>query len=155
METTRRSRGPKQYVRILLGVVAAVFAIKSFVETRSFVQHATRVQGVVRSVDRTDSIDGEGNVSSVPDIVFETSSGGEAMLRGDGNYVRIQHDYKVGEHVDVLYDQRAPADARVAEGVWLWTLTLGALGVLLLGGPALDALGIRLRLPGSSSSNCP
>jgi hypothetical protein len=87
METTRRSRGPKQYVRILLGVVAAVFAIRSFVETRAFVQHATRVQGVVRSVDRTDSIDGEGNVSAVPDIVFETSSGGEAMLRGDGNYV--------------------------------------------------------------------
>lgn len=97
-----------------------------YYDTQRLIAAAEKAPGIVVAFERRSS---KGGHSDYPVIEFATASGEIRRFTSSG-----AGRFAKGETVEVLYDARDPADARVNVFIelWLGSLALGGFGLLCL-----------------------
>lgn len=129
-----------------LGLLILVGAVYLLVRTSAFVATAARARGKV--VDLAESRNSNGSGTWHPVVSFDAGGGSYTFKSKFGSRPA---PYDIGDVVDVLYDPKNPADARIAgfRGLWLGPMLAGLLGVFFFGIAWLIWIGRNVPPPGS------
>jgi len=123
---------------LIVGLALSVLAAYFWFDTRKFLDGAAHSEGVVVAVR-------EGVPTQLWTFVaFKTANGRQVEFRSK-RPDSVSPRFPIGTRVDVLYDPRDPANARINSLIDIWGLTIAfsALGVVFLGlGIAVSLLGL-------------
>jgi len=121
------------------GVVAVMFSVRLYAETRRFLSRAESAEGRVVEMEKTRESNRERGTryTYTPVILFTTKAGGEVRFKGPPRTVLVK--LEEGDTVRLFYDPDAPEDARVDSfaGLWFGAAILLAVGAAAIFIPAL------------------
>jgi hypothetical protein len=115
------------FIGLALSVIAAVIAY----DTESFVERAVLVHGEVIALERVSA--GRGGSAMSPIVKYTGEQGEQRTFRPQHPATRALMPSRIGETVDLLYDETNPVDVRL-DSVWdlyLLPIVFGAIAALL------------------------
>jgi hypothetical protein len=112
-----------------IGLVMCGLAIYFYLDTRHFVDHAARADGVVTALEKGI------RRQTWPTVAFKTASGAPVEFHTHVAGQPSSPRFPIGTRLDILYDERQPSDARINTILDLWglPLALGFMGLFFLG----------------------
>jgi hypothetical protein len=117
---------------LIVGPVAFIFAMVSYVRTVRFLRWSTEVAGEVVRLERSKDRDRYG-YSYAPVFSFHAADGNEYTVTS--NVGSSPPGFSVGESVRVRYDPANPEDARIHTFFQIWgvAIVFAAAGIMFFG----------------------
>jgi len=111
----------------LFGVGCIVFGIKFYFDNKKFSDNAVNVEGIVTNIKY--KIGKNSTKIFAPEVEFKAVDGNQYTFVAETFSVESKNIYKVGQKIEVLYEDNNPQNAKINSFKELWFLAIWLLAI--------------------------